>query len=384
MSALQSRRQLGTQLVFYNDLHSRDAVCFDHDERIGTLTGLDGAHALLWGRSLVLSTVLDRKIGIEARDPTGTRGPETERESLNLTRFLLAFAIGILGPGIFFGLGDSMLTIATAVARVYAGLRRQTQPGASAREDGTAPIPSRGVCWVERNRYDCRRADPPSRRVRHNLGRRECRYLVLDLVFVLLGCATKDLINVPIGSGQTGPSNVGCHLQLHHRLGLLRLRPRTASPNPPPRARPSGGRMHAGLVIIIPLVLVEWLGASTLGPVNVLYDYNGVSTGGARELSRTTQTSLAWFTVASWPIIGYYQRLLEQHSISVVHGWLASPSQRVFIIIMAIYIPTAGTHSSPSLEGCMTVLGYYSPYSSSSYSSSTSSFSARPTGRGTV
>jgi len=139
---------------------------------------------------------------------------------------------------------------------------------------------------------------------------------------------------------------------------------------------------YAGL--ILPLVLVEWLGAAVMAaafaPQNALYDDTGAATGawavayGTDELGGLLGAVLVpvvgnfgkfcmvllVLSVVANNIINVYSMGL---SISVVAVWLAKVPRLLWpIFITAIYIPIAiaGAHSfSTSLENFMNVLGYW-------------------------
>ncbi|KAJ6473017.1 permease for cytosine/purines, uracil, thiamine, allantoin-domain-containing protein [Mycena sanguinolenta] len=414
------------------DLHSQEAVSVDHDDRIDTLNVLDATAApvdptSLWGRSLALSAALERKIGIEARGIQ--RVPEDQRNdkpSGNLWIWLAAncvlstFGIGILGPGIFFlGLGDSMLTIfftnvVTAALPAYMatfgpklGLRQMTSARYSWGWHG-AKIVALLNCIAAINTI----AGAQTLRVVANdtisdaagvvivaiitlaLGMLGYKYVHIYekwswiptaiTFFVVLGCAAKNLVNVPMGTGQAEASNVLSFMGVifGFAVGWVSLASdyNVYQPASTP-ARTTFWWTYVGL--IISLVLVEWLGAAVMAAafaeVNALYDDNGVATGAWAVAYNTDELGgllgavlhkaggfgkfcmvLLVLSVVANNITGVYSMGL---SISVVHVWLAKVPRLLWpIFITAIYVPIAiaGAHSfSTSLEDFMNVLGYW-------------------------
>ncbi|KAF7354538.1 Cytosine-purine permease [Mycena sanguinolenta] len=202
--------------------------------------------------------------------------------------------------------------------------------------------------------------------------------------FVVLGCAAKNLVNVPMGTGRAEASNVLSFMGVifGFTIGWVSLASdyNVYQPASTP-ARTTFWWTYAGL--IIPLVLVEWLGAAVMAAafaeVNALYDDNGVATGAWAVAYNTDELGgllgavlhkvggfgkfcmvLLVLSVVANNIINVYSMGL---SISVVHVWLAKVPRLLWpIVITAIYIPIAiaGAHSfSTSLEDFMNVLGYW-------------------------
>ncbi|KAJ7306931.1 putative cytosine-purine permease [Mycena albidolilacea] len=406
-----------------------DAHSAEHeDPTIDALRVLDDAPVdprSFWGRSLALSAALERKIGIEARGIQ--RVPETERgdrPSGNLFIWLAAntvlstLGIGILGPGIFFlGLGDSMLTIfftnvATCVLPAYMatfgpklGLRQMTSARFSWGWHGAKVVALLNciacVGWSAINTI----AGAQTLRVVARdtisdaagvviiaiitlaLGMLGYKYVHLyekwswiptAITFViLLGCAAKHLVNVPMGTGQAEASNVLSFMGVIFGFAIGWVSLASDYNVYQPASTPAWKTFawtYAGL--IFPLVLIQWLGAALMAvaggpaPSNDAWTaaYEADELGGllgavlipvVGNFGRFCMVLLVLSVVAN-NIINVYSMGL---SISVVGIWLAKVPRLIWpIVITAIYIPIAiaGANSfSSSLENFMNVLGYW-------------------------
>ncbi|KAF8169002.1 cytosine-purine permease [Mycena galopus ATCC 62051] len=415
--------------------HADDVVNEAHDERIETLNTLSARPApldptSLWARSLALSAALERAVGVEARGIQ--RVPENERNDRPSGNFwiwlaancvLSTFGIGILGPGIFFlGLGDSMLTIfftnvATCILPAYMatfgpklGLRQMTSARFSWGWHGAKIVALLNcIACVGWSAINTIAAAQTLRVVADDTISDAAGVVIVAIItlalgmlgykyvhiyekwswiptaitfFVVLGCAAKSLVNVPMGTGQAEASNVLSFMGVifGFAIGWVSLASdyNVYQPASTPRARRSCGPD------IISQVLVEWLGAAVMAaafaPQNALYDDTGAATGawavayGTDELGGLLGAVLVpvvgnfgkfcmvllVLSVVANNIINVYSMGL---SISVVAVWLAKVPRLLWpIFITAIYIPIAiaGAHSfSTSLENFMNVLGYW-------------------------
>ncbi|KAJ7660995.1 permease for cytosine/purines, uracil, thiamine, allantoin-domain-containing protein [Mycena rosella] len=188
--------------------------------------------------------------------------------------------------------------------------------------------------------------------------------------FVVLGCAAKDLVNVPMGTGQLEASNALSFMGVifGFAVGWVSLASdyNVYQPEETP-AWKTFAWTYAGL--IVPLVLIEWLGAAIMcvagggAPSNA----DWAAAYEANELGGLLNAVLVPFcmvllvlSVIANNIINVYSMGL---SISVVGVWLAKVPRLVWpVVITAIYIPIAiaGADSfSTSLEDFMNVLGYW-------------------------
>ncbi|KAJ7062730.1 putative cytosine-purine permease [Mycena amicta] len=406
--------------------HEADVV----DEQIDTLNTLDASPSSVdptsfWGRTLALSATLERKVGIEARGIQ--RVPEDQRfggPSGNFWIWLAAntvlptFGIGILGPGIFFlGLGDSMLTIFftnifTAILPAYMatfgpklGLRQMTQARYSWGWHGAKIVALLNciacVGWSAINSI----AGAQTLRAVANETISDAAGVVIIAVitlalgmlgykyvhvyekwswiptaitfFIVLGCAAKHLVNVPMETGQAEASNVLSFMGVCFGfcIGWVSLASdyNVYQPAETP-AWKTFAWTYSGL--IIPLVLIQWLGAAIMcvaggaAPSNQDWvdAYNANELGGllnavlvpvVGNFGKFCMVLLVLSVVAN-NIINVYSMGM---SISVIGVWIAKIPRLVWpIVITAIYIPIAiaGADSfSTSLEDFMNVLGYW-------------------------
>ncbi|KAJ7826615.1 putative cytosine-purine permease [Mycena olivaceomarginata] len=405
-----------------------DAHSAEHeDSTIGAFsTTRPSTPRSFWGRSLALSAALERKIDIEARgiDPARARDGAQDRPSGNLFIWLAAntvlstLGIGILGPGIFFlGLGDSMLTIffadvATCVLPAYMatfdpklGLRQMTSARFSWGWHGAKVVALLNciacVGWSAINTI----AGAQTLRVVARdtisdaagvvivaiitlaLGMLGYKYVHLyekwswiptAITFViLLGCAGKHLVNVPMGTGQAEASNVLSFMGVIFGFAIGWVSLASDYNVYQPASTPAWKTFawtYAGL--IFPLVLIQWLGAALMAvagspaPSNDAWAaaYEADELGGllgavlipvVGNFGRFCMVLLVLSVVAN-NIINVYSMGL---SISVVGIWLAKVPRLIWpVVITAIYIPIAiaGANSfSSSLENFMNVLGYW-------------------------
>ncbi|KAJ7124117.1 putative cytosine-purine permease [Mycena crocata] len=409
-----------------------DAAVIDPLEvpEIETLNVLDGAPTpvdprSLWGRSLALSAALERKIGIEARGiqrvPDDAR---PDRPSGNLFIWLAAncvlstFGIGTLGPALFFlGLGDCMLVIlftnaATAVLPAYMatfgpklGLRQMTAARFSWGWHGAKVVALLNcvacVGWSAINTI----AGAQTLRVVADetisdaagvviiaaitlaLGMLGYKYVHIyekwswiptAITFlVVLGCAAKHFVNVPMGTGQAEASNVLSFMGVifGFTVGWVSLASdyNVYQPATTPVWQ-TFAWTYTGL--ILPLVLVQWLGAAIMcvaggsAPSNAdwaaAYEANelggllgAVLVPAVGNFGKFCMVLLVLSVVAN-NIINVYSMGL---SISVIGVWLAKVPRLVWpVVTTGIYIPLAiaGANSfSTSLEDFMNVLGYW-------------------------
>ncbi|KAJ7211698.1 putative cytosine-purine permease [Mycena pura] len=413
-----SEKQSGSQL---------DVV----DERIDTLNVLDADHKPLdptsfWGRTLALTTTLERKIGIEARGIQ--RVPEDQRTDVpsgNLWIWLAAntvlptFGIGILGPSLFFlGLGDCMLTIfftnvATCVLPAYMatfgpklGLRQMTSARFSWGWHGAKIVALLNcIACVGWSAINSIAAAQTLRVVADDNISDAVGVVIVALVtlvvgllgykyvhiyekwswiptaivfFILLGSAAKHLVNVPMGTGQLEASSVLSFMGVifGFAVGWVSLASdyNVYQPAETP-AWKTFAWTYAGL--IVPLVLVQWLGAAIMcvaggiAPSNTDWTdaYTADQLGGllgavlipavGNNFGKFCMVLLVLSVVAN-NIINVYSMGL---SISVVGVWIAKIPRLVWpIVITAIYIPIAIAGASSfatSLEDFMNVLGYW-------------------------
>ncbi|KAJ7124390.1 permease for cytosine/purines, uracil, thiamine, allantoin-domain-containing protein [Mycena epipterygia] len=387
-------------------------------------TGAANPHSF-WGRSLALSARLERTIGIEARGIQ--RVPEDarpDRPSANFFIWLAAncvlstFGIGILGPALFFlGLGDSMLVIfftnaATCILPAYMatfgpklGLRQMTSARYSWGWHGAKIVALLNciacVGWSTINTI----AGAQTLRVVADESISDAAgvviiaiiTLVLGLLgykhvhiyekwswvptaitfFVVLGCAAKELVNVPMGSGQLEASNVLSFMGVifGFAVGWVSLASDYNVYQPAgTKASTTFWWTYAGL--IFPLVLIQWLGAAVMcvaggvAPSNDAWTaaYEANELGGllgavlvpvVGNFGKFCMVLLVLSVVAN-NIINVYSMGL---SISVISVWLAKIPRLVWpVVITAIYIPIAiaGANSfATSLENFMNVLGYW-------------------------
>ncbi|KAJ7618758.1 putative cytosine-purine permease [Roridomyces roridus] len=376
-----------------------------------------------FGRSLALSARLERALGIEARgiqrvpdDPS----VRTDVPSANFFIWLAAncvlptFGIGILGPSIFFlGLGDSMLVIFfTNVFTAYMatfgpklGLRQMTSARYSWGWHGARIVALLNciacVGWstinsiagaqtlvaVSENTISDAVGVVIIAIVTLILGMAGYKYVHIYekwswiptaiTFFILLGCAAKHLVNVPMETGQAEASNVLSFMGVcfGFAVGWVSLASdyNVYQPATTP-AWKTFAWTYTGL--IFPLVLIQWLGAAIMcvaggaAPSNAdwtaAYDANEL--GGllhavlvpvVGNFGKFCMVLLVLSVVAN-NIINVYSMGL---SISVLGVWIAKIPRLVWpIVITAIYIPIAiaGANSfSTSLEDFMNVLGYW-------------------------
>ncbi|KAJ7921656.1 permease for cytosine/purines, uracil, thiamine, allantoin-domain-containing protein, partial [Mycena leptocephala] len=302
-------------------LHEHDGeLDGGRDEKIDTLNVLSPSDTTapvdptsLWGRSLALSAKLERKVGIEARGiqrvPEGERGGGAGANFfiwLAANCVLSTFGVGILGPGIFFlGLGDSMLVIfftnvATCVLPAYMasfgpklGLRQMTSARYSWGWHGAKVVALLNcvacVGWSAINTI----AGAQTLRVVANDSISDAAGVVIVAIitlalgmlgykyvhiyekwswiptaitfFVVLGCAAKHLVNVPMGTGQAEASNVLSFMGVifGFAVGWVSLASdyNVYQPAETP-AWKTFAWTYAGL--IFPLVLIQWLGAAIM------------------------------------------------------------------------------------------------------------------------
>ncbi|KAJ7745285.1 permease for cytosine/purines, uracil, thiamine, allantoin-domain-containing protein [Mycena metata] len=402
------------------------------DDKIETLNVLDPDappsaldRTSFWGRSLALSAALERKVGIEARGIQ--RVPEDQRPdrpSGNLWIWLAAncvlttFGIGILGPSLFFlGLGDSMLTIfftnvATCVLPAYMatfgpklGLRQMTSARFSWGWHGAKVVALLNcVACVGWSAITTIAAAQTLRVVANDTISDAAGVVIVAIItlalcmlgykyvhiyekwswiptaitfFILLGCAAKEFVNVPMGIGQAEASNVLSFMGVI--FGFVAGWVSFASdynvyqPAETP-AWKTFAWTYAGL--IFPLVLIQWLGAAVMCVAGGVAPSNDAWTAAfaADELGGLLGAVLIpvvgnfgkfcmvllVLSVVANNIINVYSMGL---SISVIHVWLAKVPRLIWpIVITAIYIPIAiaGANSfSTSLEDFMNVLGYW-------------------------
>ncbi|KAJ7074881.1 putative cytosine-purine permease [Mycena belliarum] len=194
---------------------------------------------------------------------------------------------------------------------------------------------------------------------------------------VVLGCAAKHLVNVPMGTGQAEASNVLSFMGVifGFAVGWVSLASdyNVYQPETTP-AWKTFAWTYTGL--IIPLVLIEWLGAAIMcvaggaAPSNADWTaaYKANELGGllgavlvpaVGNFGKFCMVLLVLSVVAN-NIINVYSMGL---SISVIGVWLAKVPRLIWpVVITAIYIPIAiaGANSfSKSLENFMNVLGYW-------------------------
>ncbi|KAF7297718.1 Cytosine-purine permease [Mycena kentingensis (nom. inval.)] len=412
------------------DVEKQDGDAEEHAQidALNTLSASDPAQLDLtsfWGRTLALSAVLERRIGIEARGIQ--RVPEDARFGGPGENFFIwmaancvlsTFGIGVLGPALFFlGLGDSMLTIlftnlATCVLPAYMatfgpklGLRQMTSARFSWGWHGAKIVALLNciacVGWSAINTI----AGAQTLRVVADDTISDAAGVViialLTLVvgmlgykyvhvyekwswiptaitfFILLGCAAKHLRNVPMGTGQAEASNVLSFMGVifGFAVGWVSLASdyNVYQPAETP-AWKTFAWTYTGL--IIPLVLVQWLGAAIMcgaagaAPSNADWAaaYESNELGGligavlvpvVGNFGKFCMVLLVLSVVAN-NIINVYSMGM---SISVVGVWLAKVPRLIWpIVITAIYIPIAiaGADSfATSLEDFMNVLGYW-------------------------
>ncbi|KAJ7715876.1 permease for cytosine/purines, uracil, thiamine, allantoin-domain-containing protein [Mycena metata] len=324
---------------------------------------------------------------------------------------LSTFGIGILGPSIFFlGLGDSMLTIfftnvATATFGPKLGLRQMTSARFSWGWHGAKVVALLNcvacVGWSAINTI----AAAQTLRVVANdtisdaagvvivaiitlaLGMLGYKYVHIYekwswiptaiTFFIVLGCAAKEFVNVPMGTGQAEASNVLSFMGVifGFAVGWVSLASdyNVYQPAETP-AWKTFAWTYAGL--IFPLVLIQWLGAAVMCVAGGVAPSNDAWTaafasdelGGllgavlipvVGNFGKFCMVLLVLSVVAN-NIINVYSMGL---SISVIHIWLAKVPRLIWpIVITAIYIPIAiaGANSfSTSLEDFMNVLGYW-------------------------
>ncbi|KAJ7469855.1 putative cytosine-purine permease [Mycena galericulata] len=385
----------------------------------------------LWGRSLLLSAALERKLGIEARGiqrvpDVGEEGGEVRNDVPRGNMFiwlaancvLSTFGIGILGPALFeLGLGDSLLTIfftnaATAVLPAYMatfgpklGLRQMTSARYSWGWHGAKVVALLNciacVGWSAINTI----AAAQTLRVVANdtisdaagvvivaiitlaLGMLGYKYVHIYekwswiptaiTFFILLGCAAKHLVNVPMGTGQAEASNVLSFIGVIFGFAIGWVSLASDYNVYQPASTPAWKTFawtYTGL--IFPLVLLEWLGAAIMCvaagevPLNAAWGaaYNADQLGGllgavfvpaVGNFGKFCMVLLVLSVVAN-NIINVYSMGL---SISVIGVWLAKVPRLIWpIVITAIYIPIAiaGANSfATSLQDFMNVLGYW-------------------------
>ncbi|KAF7318599.1 Cytosine-purine permease [Mycena chlorophos] len=400
------------------------------DERLDTLNTLDASPQSVdptsfWGRALALSTTLERKIGIEARGIQ--RVPEDERfdkPSGNFFIWLAAncvlptFGVGILGPSLFFlGLGDSMLTIFftnvfTAILPAYMatfgpklGLRQMTSARYSWGWHGAKIVALLNciacVGWSTINSI----AGAQTLRVVADDNISDAAGVVIIAIvtlavgllgykhvhiyekwswiptaitfFILLGCAAKDLVNVPMGTGQAEASNVLSFMGVcfGFTAGWVSLASdyNVYQPASTP-AWKTFAWTYTGM--LFPLILIEWLGAAIMCVAGGAAPSNDawVAAFASDELGGLLGAVLV-------PVVGKFGKFLMVllvlsvvanniinvysmgMSVSVIGVWIARIPRLVWpIVITAIYIPIAiaGADSfSTSLENFMNVLGYW-------------------------
>ncbi|KAJ7648851.1 permease for cytosine/purines, uracil, thiamine, allantoin-domain-containing protein [Mycena rosella] len=350
----------------------------------------------LWGRSLALSAKLERKAGIEARGIQ--RVPEDnrpDRPSGNLFVWLAAncvistFGIGILGPALFsLGLGDSMLVIfftnaVTCVLPAYMstfgpklGLRQMTSARFSWGWHGAKVVSLLNcVACVGWSAINTIPGAQTLRVVADDTISNAAGVVIVAIItlvvgmfgykyvhiyakwswipsaiafFVILGCGAKDLVNKA--------SNVLSFMGVifGFTVGWVSFASdyNVYQPAETP-AWKTFAWTYTGLVI--PLVLIEWLGAALmsrglLGAVLVPVVGN---------FGKFCMVLLVLSVVAN-NIINVYSMGL---SISVISVWLAKVPRLVWpVVITAIYIPIAiaGADSfATSLEDFMNILGYW-------------------------
>ncbi|KAF7332980.1 Cytosine-purine permease [Mycena venus] len=400
------------------------------NEQIDTLNVLDATArpvdpTSFWGRSLALSAALERKVGIEARGIQ--RVPEDQRPdrpSGNLFIWLAAncvlstFGIGILGPEIFFlGLGDSMLTIfftnvATCVLPAYMatfgpklGLRQMTSARYSWGWHGAKVVALLNciacVGWSAINTI----AGAQTLRVVANdtisdaagvvivaiitlaLGMLGYKYVHIYekwswiptaiTFFIVLGCAAKHLVNVPMATGQAEASNVLSFMGVifGFAVGWVSLASDYNVYQPaetpawktfawtysglivPPRAHPMARRRRHVRRRRPGPSNDAWTAAFKADELGGLL--GAVLIPAVGNFGKFCMVLLVLSVVAN-NIINVYSMGL---SISVIGVFLAKVPRLIWpIVITAIYIPIAiaGANSfSSSLENFMNVLGYW-------------------------
>ncbi|KAJ6622017.1 cytosine-purine permease [Mycena sp. CBHHK59/15] len=405
-------------------------LCSRLTTRVDDLNVLDGGAPAavdptsFWGRSLALSEALERKIGIEARGIQ--RVPEDQRPDHptgSPPTASLHARHRHPRPRIFFlGLGDSMLAIfftnaATCVLPAYMatfgpklGLRQMTSARYSWGWHGAKIVALLNciacVGWSAINTI----AGAQTLRVVADdtisdaagvviiavitlaLGMLGYKYVHLYekwswiptaiTFFILLGCAAKHLVNVPMGTGQAEASNVLSFMGVifGFAVGWVSLASdyNVYQPASTP-AWKTFGWTYAGL--ILPLVLIQWLGAAIMcvaggaAPSNDAWvaAYATDELGGllgavlvpvVGNFGKFCMVLLVLSVVAN-NIINVYSMGL---SISVIGVWLAKVPRLVWpIVITAIRsrvtdgaYSIAGANSfSTSLEDFMNVLGYW-------------------------
>ncbi|KAK7053655.1 cytosine-purine permease [Favolaschia claudopus] len=393
---------------------------------LDTLSPTSTSATSFWGRSLALSAALERKIGIEARGIQ--RVGEGERRGgaagnfwvwLAANTVLSTLGIGTLGPALFgLGLGDSMLVIFFTNAATAAlvglmatfgpalGLRQMTSARYSWGWHGAKVVAALNcvacVGWSAINTIagaqtlrvvaDDKISDAAGvvviAAITLALGMLGYKYVHIYekyswiptaiTFFVVLGCAAKHLVNVPMGSGRLEASSVLSFMGVvfGFAVGWVSLASdyNVYQPATTP-ARTTFLYTYSGLMI--PLVFVQWLGAAIMCAANAgagdtpdawIEAYGTDELGGllgailipvVGNFGRFCMVLLVLSVVAN-NIINVYSMGL---SISVIHVFLAKIPRLIWpIVITAIYIPIAiaGAHSfSASLEDFMNVLGYW-------------------------